>query len=196
MTLPLRQRRRQETAREIQKATLDLAAHNGLESITTEEIAVAAGVSTRTFFNYYANKEAAAIGHPPGIGEQDKGILRQGSASLAADLKHLLDRQIEALSGDEDLLRIVGEILRSNQKARGILEEFLAAERIEIADALCARVDNRQTAAALATFATDAIGRAIFLWEHEEDMSLSAALDAVWEGLLDASRHLHPSTNP
>lgn len=64
MTLSLRQKRRQETARDIQRATLELALARGLEHVTTEEIAQVAGVSTRTFFNYFNNKEAAAIGIP------------------------------------------------------------------------------------------------------------------------------------
>ncbi|MEM5581999.1 TetR/AcrR family transcriptional regulator [Roseibium sp. AS2] len=195
MTLSLRQKRRQETALEIQRATLEIAMQNGLENITTEDIAAASGVSTRTFFNYYANKEAAAIGHPPGFSEEDKEVLRQGSGSIAADIKQLLDRQMEALAGDEDILRMVGKVLRSNEKARGILDGFLTAERDELTQALCKRTGNRQTATALATFVTDTIGKAIYLWEHEEDLSLGAALDVVWEGLIGASRLLLSPTN-
>ncbi|MCP3877409.1 MAG: TetR/AcrR family transcriptional regulator, partial [Sulfitobacter sp.] len=49
----------------IQLATLDLAVKKGLENVTTEEIAATTGISTRTFFNYYTNKETAAVGAPP-----------------------------------------------------------------------------------------------------------------------------------
>ena len=190
MTSSLRQRRRLETAREIQKATLELATQKRLEDVTTEEIAIAAGVSTRTFFNYYPNKESAAIGHPPKFSEEAKDALRRGEGSLAEDLKQLLDKHIEMLSGDEDILRMVGNILRTNEKARSILDEFLTIERIELTETLSGRVDNRQTAATLAKSATDTIGAAIYLWEHEEDMSLAEAMAAVWESLLDASRLL------
>lgn len=65
MTVSLRERRRQQTARDIQLATLDLAVKKGLENVTTEEIAATTGISTRTFFNYYTNKETAAVGAPP-----------------------------------------------------------------------------------------------------------------------------------
>lgn len=195
MTLSLRQKRRQETAFEIQRATLEMAMQNGLENITTDDIAAASGVSTRTFFNYYANKEAAAIGHPPGFSEEDKEILRQDSGSIAADIKQILDRHMEVLAKDEDILRMVGKVLRSNEKARGILDGFLTAERNELTAALRKRTDNLQTAAALATFVTDTIGKAIYLWEHEEDLSLGVALDVVWEGLIGASRLLLSPTN-
>ena len=190
MTSSLRQRRRLETAREIQKAALELATQKRLEDVTTEEIAIAAGVSTRTFFNYYPNKESAAIGHPPKFSEEAKDALRRGEGSLAEDLKQLLDKHIEMLSGDEDILRMVGNILRTNEKARSILDEFLTIERIELTETLSGRVDSQQTSATLAKSATDTIGAAIYLWEHEEDMSLAEAMDAVWASLLDASRLL------
>ena len=192
MALPLRQKRRQETAFQIQRATLDLAMQKSLESTTTEEIAVASGVSTRTFFNYYPNKEAAAVGHPPKFREEDKDALRNGTGPIAVDLKRMLDRHVATLSEQEDILRMVGTILRSNEKARGILEGLLAAERQEIADALCSRVSNRQTAAALANAVTSAIGGAIFLWENDKGLTLGEALEKIWGGLIDASRLLLP----
>lgn len=190
MTLPLRERRRQETALQIQRATLELAMAAGLEAVTTDDIAVAAGVSTRTFFNYYPNKEAAAIGHPPEFSKSEKDALRFGTEPLAQDIKRLLDRHIDALSKDQAVLRMVGTILKSNEKARGILDGILAAQREDLTEVLCSRVGNRQTAAALAQSATSAIGGAIFLWEQEEGTSLNAALDRVWEGALNASRLL------
>ncbi|MEP5730168.1 MAG: TetR/AcrR family transcriptional regulator [Sulfitobacter sp.] len=190
MTSPLRQKRRLETAREIQKATLELAMKDRLEDITTEEIALAAGVSTRTFFNYYPNKEAAAIGLPPPFSQEDKEALQHGSGALSADIKQFLDKHMEVLARDEAILRIVGSILRSNEKARGILAGFLAGERESLTDALSYRVEDPQSAATLASHATDAIGRAIHLWEQEENLPLAAALDIVWQGLIDASRLL------
>lgn len=195
MTTPLRQRRRLETAREIQKATLELTLQKRLDDVTTEEIAVAAGISLRTFFNYYPNKEAAAIGHPPKFSKEARDALRDGKNSLAVDLKQLLDKHMETLAQEESLLRMIGTILRTNEKARGILEEFLILERIALTKTLNERVKNEKAAAALAKSATDSVGAAIFHWEHEEDISLTEAMDVIWEGLLGASRLLLSSTN-
>lgn len=190
MTLSLRQRRRQETARDIQKSTLELAVTHDLDTVTTEEIAAAAGISTRTFFNYYTNKEAAAVGHPPSFRDEELEALRSGTGVLATDLKLFLDTHMQTLAGDEAILRMVGKVLRSNEKARGILDGFLMSERHALTDCLNTRAGSRQTAAALASYATDAIGRAIFLWEHADNMSLQEALDNVWGGVIDASRLL------
>ncbi|MEP5154263.1 TetR/AcrR family transcriptional regulator [Planktotalea sp.] len=190
MTLSLRQKRRQETAFHIQRTTLELSEDKGLENVTTEEIASASGVSTRTFFNYYPNKEAAAVGHPPKFTEEQKDALRNGSGPLAAEIKQLLDQHIAKLSAREDILRMLGNILKSNEKARGILEGYLAEERRDISNALFDRVGNRQIAAALAINVSSAIGGAIMLWEHEKELSLHAALDVIWEGTMGASRLL------
>jgi AcrR family transcriptional regulator len=187
MTLSLRERRRQQTARDIQIATLDLAVQKGLENVTTEEIAAAVGISTRTFFNYYTNKETAAVGAPPAFTEAAKEALRDGSGPLADDLKLFLDQHVAALTKDEPILKMIGTVLRSNEKARGILQGFLIMERRELTECLSHRVQNPQAAAALASNTTDAVGRAIILWEHEENLSLSAALDVVWEGTIAAA---------
>ena len=61
---PLRDRQRRKTAGEIQHATLNLVRQYGLEHVTTEMIAEEAGVSPRTFFNYFPNKAAAMVGPP------------------------------------------------------------------------------------------------------------------------------------
>ncbi|GMG85586.1 TetR family transcriptional regulator [Paralimibaculum aggregatum] len=190
MTLSLRERRRQETARAIQLVTLQLAVQHGLENVTTEEIAASAGISTRTFFNYFTNKEAAAIGAPPAFREKDKEALREGTGSLAKDLKVFLDRHMEILAEDEPILEMIGTVLRSNERARGILEGFLNQERRELTECLCSRVNDRQTAAALACMTIDAITETIYLWEHEDNLTLGAALDAAWKGMITAAHLL------
>lgn len=190
MTLPLREKRKQETAFQIQRATLELTVQKGLENVTTEEIAVASGVSTRTFFNYYPNKEAAAVGHPPKFSDEELNALRNGTGLISVDLKGMLDRHVDVLSAHEDILRMVGQIMRSNEKARGILEGHLAVERRAVTEALAQRVTNHQTAAALASNVSTAVGSAILLWENEGNLTLGAALNAVWEGLIDASQLL------
>ena len=194
MTLPLREKRKQETALLIQRATLELAKDKDLEGVTTEEIAVASGISTRTFFNYYPNKETAAAGLPPKFTQEQKDALRVGEAPIAAEIKQILDQHMEALAAQEDILRLLGRILKSNAKARGILESHLADERQEITTALIDRVGNRHIAAALAISVSSAIGGAIMLWEREEALTLGAALDVIWEGMIDSSRLLVTST--
>lgn len=61
--LPVRRRDRQreETRRDLALAAFDLARERGLVNVRVPEIARAAGVSTRTFNNYFASKEQAIV---------------------------------------------------------------------------------------------------------------------------------------
>ncbi|HSL59895.1 MAG TPA: TetR/AcrR family transcriptional regulator [Acidimicrobiales bacterium] len=60
----LRERKKQETRRSLVLAALALVDERGLDAVTIDEIAAAAGVSTRTFFNHFDSKEDAVLGVP------------------------------------------------------------------------------------------------------------------------------------
>jgi AcrR family transcriptional regulator len=56
-----RERKKLETRRALARAALEQAAARGVDQITIDEIADAADVSVRTFFNYFPSKEAAIV---------------------------------------------------------------------------------------------------------------------------------------
>ncbi len=62
----LRERRRQQTGQLI-SAAMRLFGQKGYAQTTVAEIASAAGVSTKTFFNYFASKDEVLFPHlsPP-----------------------------------------------------------------------------------------------------------------------------------
>lgn len=63
--LGLRERKRRATSRAIQIAVVDLVTERGIEQVTVDDISRVAGISPRTFFNYFPTKEAALVGQPP-----------------------------------------------------------------------------------------------------------------------------------
>lgn len=95
----LRERKKAETRLALRDAALRLADELGVDKVSVEAIARAAGVSPRTFFNYYTSKEDAIIGISPAepspmidhlrgrpAGEPPLDALR---AAVQASLEHL-----------------------------------------------------------------------------------------------------------
>lgn len=65
VNVSLRERHRAQTSREIHEAAWELTQRHGYGATTVEAIAERAGVSRRTFFNYFACKEDAVLGLKP-----------------------------------------------------------------------------------------------------------------------------------
>lgn len=65
----LRARRRRQTTTDIHDAALHLAREVGFDNVTIEQISAEAGVSQRTFFNYFPSKESAVAYAPLEIPE-------------------------------------------------------------------------------------------------------------------------------
>ncbi|GLZ45199.1 TetR family transcriptional regulator [Actinomycetospora sp. NBRC 106375] len=93
MTTGLRERKKLQTRHALGAAALELAVAHGLAEVTVEQIAEAADVSPRTFFNYFSSKEEAIV---------------------AADVERarLMGERLAARPADEPVLASVRAVVR------------------------------------------------------------------------------------
>lgn len=78
-----REQNRRETWDALHRAAADLALDGGPAAVTVDAVAARAGVSTRTFFNYFATKDDAIIGfRTPSLSAEAVDAFRIGPADL------------------------------------------------------------------------------------------------------------------
>lgn len=136
----LRERKKLATRRALGVAAMRLAIERGLDNVLVEEIAAAAGVSTRTFNNYFGSKYEAICALAMDRGRQVGETLRNRLAAepLAEAITHAVLEQYGSAdqAPDKDWItgvRLViqspalqGEYLRTQYAAQQALAEAIA----------------------------------------------------------------------
>jgi len=114
----LRQRKRAATRGAITATARALTAERGLNGYTVEEVCDAAGISRRTFFNYFPTKEDAIIGHAGDDIPADviEDFIAGGADSPAGDISPTLFRDLVRLS-----LRLAEGMTASEEETRQLI---------------------------------------------------------------------------
>ena len=173
----LRERKKLATRRSLRRVALDLVAQRGFAHVTVEDIAEAADVSPRTFFNYFPSKEAALFGADPDRAASLRERLVRtapGAPALEAlriviteDAQAVAD-ELRELGGEPvDWLRRMKEAradahLRAAHAAQMALVERAAAEGL--AERLGADPDQDPYPALLAASAVSVFRASISFW--------------------------------
>lgn len=140
----LRDRKTRLTRRAIHVATVNQVHAHGLDQATIAAIAAEAGVSTRTFFNYFASKEDAVVG----IAEQEldeeaiAGFLVAPSdgAELAEQVARLLHAAYLLTFNDDEVASLRRRIFAAHPSLLG--RQFEKNRRLEaqVAEVVATRI--------------------------------------------------------
>ncbi|TJZ93945.1 TetR family transcriptional regulator [Paracoccus gahaiensis] len=124
--------RRYKTAKRIQAAAVDLAVRDGLANVTTEAISRHAGISTRTFFNYYPYKEAALMGPPPNYPPAASDAFVEGTGRLIDDLGRLIETHLSRFLGEREMIGHLLALSDKDPKLEALRNSAMLARRAQM----------------------------------------------------------------
>lgn len=181
--LGLRETKKRHTRIAMHRAALELVAEQGAGRVTVEMIARRAGVSTRTFFNHWATKEAAVLGMAGGEGRRAGELLADlletlpPRAALRAVIRQLLAEGPE----DHELRDLKKQVMRQEPHLHAVNAGNLHQVQIEFEQVLAEHLggeDARARATASVHVAT-ALARSAFAVSMARGLSLPEAFDEV-----------------
>ncbi|TCR64065.1 TetR family transcriptional regulator [Bosea sp. BK604] len=139
----LRERKRRQTRERIAHAAQTLFLTNGFDATTIDEIAAAADVSKRTFFDYFPSKEDVIAAWQDRFGEvmAEAVAARPAGEPLIKVVEEALIGSVLASAADPQALAL-GKLIRETPALRG--REQLKYVKLEqkLAAALAARAPN------------------------------------------------------
>jgi AcrR family transcriptional regulator len=133
--LPLRERKKAETRTAIHEAALRLVAENGVGHASVDAICSEAGVSTRTFFNYFPSKVSAVVGLPSFVvtdAQRDAFLARDGERWLVRDLCDLVGSVLDTAARDGADREAIRDLLGRRPEVAPDVIRFAAALRHDI----------------------------------------------------------------
>jgi len=195
----LRERKKLATRRGIRRVALELIAERGFSHVTVEDIAAAADVSPRTFFNYFPSKEAVLFGADPGRAEEVRARLVHdlpGHSALEVLRAVLTDRarqlaaELAELGGDPARWAAQVEAAQADPQLRAAQASHMAQVEASFASALAERLgtdpDRDPYPTLLASAATAVLRATMSFWAGAGGtVPLEQLADAAFRALAD-----------
>lgn len=180
--LGLRERKKLARREALIDATHRLVAAHGLDAVTVEAICEEAGVSARTFFNYFETKDDAVLGHSPWPIETAAGeTFASGGPTghLLADLQVFINSLMTAAPIGRERLAVGLELAAKEPR---LLARHLAWME-QHKGQLCVLVERRL--GDRAPYSSEIVGATLLFLTHATFMRWDAA-----GGAGDADEHL------
>ncbi|MFJ2788656.1 TetR family transcriptional regulator [Streptomyces sp. NPDC093249] len=138
----LRERKKKATRSALVEAAVRLAAEQGVENVTVDAVSAAAGVSTRTFFNYFDSRDEVfvMIGADSGVRVRHAVLAAPAELSPLEALREALAAELQEFEQQQELWRLHAEVLGKNPR---LLARTLGAhmsDELLLAETLAERV--------------------------------------------------------
>ncbi|HWS57528.1 MAG TPA: helix-turn-helix domain-containing protein [Actinotalea sp.] len=149
VALGLRERQKRARRLALIDAAHRLVLEHGLDGVTVEEICVEAGVSTRTFFNYFGSKDDAVLGLTPHRLDPDlAGSFAAGgpTGNLSADIATLVAALVGSAPFGHGRLACTIELARREPRLLARHVATFEAHHAAVAGLLATRLDLPATA--------------------------------------------------
>ncbi|GAA1924313.1 hypothetical protein GCM10009688_31720 [Arthrobacter gandavensis] len=114
----LRDRKRAETWAALHDAAARRALNEGLEGVNVEVVAEEAGVSARTFFNYFPCKEDAVLGLKEPCVEPEMLAAFNVEGDLLTEVSRLMLAVVRTIQGGDDSAELRGRIYEAYPNLR------------------------------------------------------------------------------
>jgi len=171
----LRERRRRQTSADIRGTAVRLAQERGFDKVTIEEICAEAGVSPRTFFNYFPNKESAIAYGPSDIpAELTAEFVAAGPAPYSvvlAELITLAAHHLRDMPPDREQAAGMLELAKTTPAVLAALLADLERFQNQLTDLVVRRQAMRRDAeipALISALALTAVRSGIERWASDE----------------------------
>src|SRR6202453_3621169 len=204
----LRERKKLATRHDLRRATLSLVAERGFSNVTVEEIAEAANVSPRTFFNYFPSKEAALFGANPELAAATRdAIVHQAPGEpVLTVLRSLMSDQARRVADEVaelgDPMEWLGRMrsARTDPQLHAVHGAQMAAIERSLAEAIAQRlgadVERDPYPGLLAAMATGVFRSSMSFWAASGgtvplDRLVDLAFAAIASGLAENSDLRH-----
>jgi AcrR family transcriptional regulator len=201
----LRERKRQQTRQELIRAAMRLFEERGYEQTTVAEIAAAVGVSTKTFFNYFASKDEVLFPHLSRRIEAAVALIEQRSPGdqmadvLVSAMQHMLaDALTEEVDGGLAAVRLPMIMSVPAVQAATLHRYFLAETQLAQAlhRAYQATLDPAAAAAVIGSVMGAAIATALVcLQEGDTTEQLRAAVERAVGIAIHGVRNVEPGAS-
>ncbi|MFF2775607.1 TetR family transcriptional regulator [Streptomyces sp. NPDC058052] len=138
----LRERKKKATRAALVEAAVRLAAEHGVENVTVDAISAAAGVSARTFFNYFDSRDEVFVMIGADAGDRVRRAVLAAPRALSPleALREALAAELEEIEKQRELWHLHAEVLRA---APQLLARSLGAhmaDELGLAETLAERI--------------------------------------------------------